>query len=557
MRFPLSKLFFAVLLTALSCFAQEQEVTFRSDTTLVEFTIIALDSKGNPVRDLKPEEITIREKSGNRSLAFFQFEGGKQEESFPELPQGTFSNRVAAAPGPPRNVTAILLDVLNTEPEDQVFAKAQVMKFLRQLAPDTRVAIYILGKDLVALHDFTDDPASLRERLALAETRLMMQKTDDISAMAIEAENFVMSFPEPLQAAMQASMTAQIELSQMINAQANENRTLKTLNSLEILGQHLSGIPGRKSVVWVSGGIQMLSVTGRMGNGQYGQIKSYENVFRDTGQKLATQGVAMYAVDARGNRGPAVLDGISAAAPQFTAGQRPGQQGMFRDNEQAAQRSNDPLPAMEKLAGMTGGRAIFNTNDMTSGIKAVASDVEGSYSLGFYSNESPDNQWRDLDVRVSRKGVKLRHPKGYLAEAPIETAKPWTEQEWGAVIYNPVGSSALPIDAKGSLSSRTDANEVTVIAQFEAEALHFQDSQDGQRLAFVELALIDKSADGTFRIKVQPMELPADADQPFQFRHTWELMPDAVNVRVILHDQLTGRHGTLDLPLKELPRVTP
>ena len=42
--------------------AQEEPLVFRGGTTLVEFTVIALDGKGNPITDLKPDEIAIREK---------------------------------------------------------------------------------------------------------------------------------------------------------------------------------------------------------------------------------------------------------------------------------------------------------------------------------------------------------------------------------------------------------------------------------------------------------------------------------------------------------------
>ncbi len=40
---------------------------------------------------------------------------------------------------------AIVVDTLNTIPEDQAAVKAQVMQYLRALAPNTRVAIYSLG----------------------------------------------------------------------------------------------------------------------------------------------------------------------------------------------------------------------------------------------------------------------------------------------------------------------------------------------------------------------------------------------------------------------------
>ena len=63
-------------------------------------------------------------------------------------------------------MTAIVIDSLNTVPEDQVAVRAQVMQYLRVLAPNTRVAVYVMGERLRILHDFTGDLEALRARLA-------------------------------------------------------------------------------------------------------------------------------------------------------------------------------------------------------------------------------------------------------------------------------------------------------------------------------------------------------------------------------------------------------
>ena len=537
--------------------AQEEPLVFRGGTTLVEFTVIALDGKGNPITDLKPDEIAIREKGRDRELAFFRFEGGEQEETSVQLPPGAFTNRPELSPGPPRNVTAILLDSLNTLPEDQIYARAQVMRFMRELAPDTRVALYMLGRNLQVLHDFTDDPASLRESIAEADTRLQMQMQDDVETMAVDAQAFIDSLPVDIQASVIPSQTALFELAQMANQQSSERRTRQTLASLETLGDHLAGIPGRKSLVWISGGIQMLSITGQMGNGPRGGIKSYEDWMRATGQKLATQGVALYAVDARGNHGSSTSGGYEAKRVRTMTRDR-GRPGIFEEQIQASQISNDPLPAMEKIAAVTGGRAIFHTNDMTRGITAVASDVKGTYSLGFYSVD-PDGKWRPIDVKVSRDGVKLRYSQGYLAEAPAKTAQPWTDEDWNRAIISPVSATSLTIDARAALAPGGDAQQISLTVQFAPRGLHFQEAENDLRLAFVELAFVDKAVNGAFTIQLQQLRLPYNAErpaEPFQVHHSWALAPGTDAVRVIVHDQLTGQFGTLDLRTAQLPRQT-
>src|SRR5712691_11858881 len=93
--------------------AGQQQPTFRAGTTLVEFTFVATDGKGNPVTDLTKEEILVTENGRPRELAFFRFEGRYTPVRPPPLPPGKFTNRGEFTPGAARNVTAIVLDAIN------------------------------------------------------------------------------------------------------------------------------------------------------------------------------------------------------------------------------------------------------------------------------------------------------------------------------------------------------------------------------------------------------------------------------------------------------------
>jgi VWFA-related protein len=286
------------------CSGQETP-TFRATTTLIEFTFIALDRKGNPVTDLTKEEISITEKGKAREVVFFRFEGGTGETPRPEgLPPGIFSNRSEVTPGPPRNVTAIVLDALNTPPRDQIWVRAQVMRYLRTMPGDMRVALYLMGNEMSILHDFTDDTDSLRARINEISTELQTQSIANVDQTVRDAEQLLDSLPPEQRAAMQGVLTAQIETEMLYNESVRERRNRKSLASLAALGNHLAGIPGRKSVVWISGGISMLSITGAMGMGPRGGFKSYEALVQKTSERLAHPGITLYLVDARGLQGP-------------------------------------------------------------------------------------------------------------------------------------------------------------------------------------------------------------------------------------------------------------
>src|SRR4051812_29591174 len=79
--------------------------TFRTSQTLIEFTIVATDSKGNPVTDLKPSDLAITDNGKPRQVAFFRFEGtvgtpAEARDRTAPLAPGLFSNRAEYTPGP-------------------------------------------------------------------------------------------------------------------------------------------------------------------------------------------------------------------------------------------------------------------------------------------------------------------------------------------------------------------------------------------------------------------------------------------------------------------------
>src|SRR5262245_37096466 len=313
---------------------------------MVELSVTALDRKGQPVTDLKLEDFTIQEGGKVRPIAFFKYEGGPSAEpnALP-LPDGLFTNRVEFTPGPPRNITALLLDELNTPVQNSMRVRAMAMKYLKALAPRTRMAVYQMSAELRILHDFTDDAESLRRGIDKALIAMPLETTIDVDKAVIEAEQFVEMFANDRQLAPYAVEIArsQLETDMLANAQARSFRLTKTVAALESLGQHLSGIPGRKNLVWISGGISISSVTGAFGNGPHGSIESFEDKVRRTSQKLAQQGIVLYVVDAKGLE-------IARSQSAEAAGALPVQgRGRFEPQQDAERLSNDTFPAMEMM----------------------------------------------------------------------------------------------------------------------------------------------------------------------------------------------------------------
>lgn len=525
---------------------------FRAGTRLVEVSVTVLDKKGHAVTGLAPPDFTVLDEGRPRPIAFFRFEGlAATAVERPRPAPGVFSNRVEDSGGPPRSITALVLDGLNTPPEDSAVARAQMMRYLKALAPETRVAIFHMGRQLSVLHDFTDDAASLRARLEKAVLGVPLEGVSDFMQSVVEAEQFVDLFADDpaLQKIVEEMMRVNLEMEAMANAAARRSRMERSLAAMESLGLHLGGIPGRKNVVWISAGFSMAAVTGAMGMGPRGGIENFESLVERTSRRLAQHGVTLYIVDARGVTVPREST-ASVQAPPPVRGR-----GRFEPQMDAERISSDPRAAMNLMASITGGRYLYNTNDLTAGFRQAVADLRGSYTLGFYAPEEPNDRWHKLRVRVNRPGMNVRHRQGYLAysvpPAPIE----WNEETWRGVISNPLGSSVIPLTVA---CEATPTAEISLRLTIDADSLDFR-AEGGNLTAELEMVFAERTPAGSVRWHAGKLTAAVPAAKWQEVRaqgvrtsRQWKPGSDASSVRVVVRDIHTGQYGTVDVPLKRL-----
>ena len=217
--------------------------------------------------------------------------------------------------------------------------------------------------------------------------------------------------------------------------------------------------------------------------------------------------------------------------------------------------SSDPRPAMELMASITGGRYLHNSNDLAAGFKQTATDMQGSYTLGFYLPGDPDDKWHKLKVRVKRSGVNLRHREGYLSESGPPQTTDWTPETWRANFSNPIGSTVIPLTAK---CERTPSGELALTILADMNALQFR--ADGDNLkADLEIGIGDFTADGSartnrnsFTASVPTAQWEEAKKAGISYQRQWKPAADVTSLRLIVHDVRSGRYGSLDVPLDKL-----
>jgi hypothetical protein len=221
--------------------------------------------------------------------------------------------------------------------------------------------------------------------------------------------------------------------------------------------------------------------------------------------------------------------------------------------------SADTKSAMQTMASITGGR-YFYPNDLTSGVDKVVTDFQGSYTLGFYAPEKPDDKWHKLTVHVNRPGLSVRHREGYLADSHVAQPVQWTEAMWRTALSNPIWSSAIPLTVA---CRRTLSGEVAVTVLVDTPALQFL--PDGENLkANLELLIGDRTAGGlphasryTVTSTVPATQWEAARQRATRYDGIWRPTANATVLRVIVHDVNSGRYGSLDVPLNTVPWDSP
>ena len=227
-----------VLLGAPAAFAQATSTAspadvpvIKSSTRLVQVNVVVTDKKGLPVQGLKKEDFRLFDGGKPQEIAFLTTESRAPHGQAQRLPPNVFSNRNDLADGSRTPTCIILMDALNTEPSDQTYARDQVVKALKSLAPHTHVAIYRLGSKLEVLRDFTDNDATLLK---------VMSESNAVNPAVFDPMR-------PRNAQDREQMRAEYA----------QDRIIPLAASFIAIANRVAEVPGRKSIIWITGGVRL------------------------------------------------------------------------------------------------------------------------------------------------------------------------------------------------------------------------------------------------------------------------------------------------------------
>jgi VWFA-related protein len=406
-------------------------LTLHSDTRRVVVDIVVTDPKGNPVTTLTRKDFSVFENNTPQTIHDFELHTITSQPDYvppklPKLPANTFAN-LAAAPAT-GNPTVLLYDVLNTPIQDQQYAHQEMVHFLRHRRPGVQVAIFVLGSKLQMLQGFTDDETQL-------EAALVRKKGGPSSSLLIGgnpgATNAagILSDTDPAASATTGISTApssqpltETEISAGLTHMESldesallDQRVEITLDALTQIGRFLSGLPGRKNLVWLSASFPAnilpdatLSATA----GDHDQsIRNYSDAMKAATDLLNLSHVAVYPVDVRGVQ---TNPGYNAGTNQTF---NPGATSFASDNLKFTQSQAAEHGTMDSIADSTGGHAFYGTNDLQEAVGDAMANGSTYYSLTYSpTNSNFDGDLRHIKVKLQEAGYTLAYRKTYFAD---------------------------------------------------------------------------------------------------------------------------------------------
>ena len=530
-------------------------------TRLVTVDIVATDSHGNMVRDLKPEEFEVSD-GGPQAIAQFSFvdkstnSGSAKLSNAAEIrPKGFYSNQaeLGRLTTPP---TLILLDALNTEGADLMQARHDMVRLLRTLSPNTPVAVYLLEQSLVAVQDFGSDPALLRAALDKA-----MSPGTKPAAMAKKDPNGPALTELVAEGGIESSVLAKTTQSLEDFEKANHTRTTDvrvatTLDTLTALAHYLGGYKGRKNLIWVSASFPIVLLPdpdfGKYTNVP-GETRVYGEKVQDAANALTDAQVAVYPVDARGLESEAPFSAAESGAPRSpktisrTVSDQLDREGYARGMKQ---------DTMDVLAQGTGGKTCKNANDLSGCVDAALVDSSSYYELAYNpQNIKWDGSFHRISVRITHSGVKLTYRRGYFARDAESLANNQSnEKRSQQICMDFLPSTAIPITAQAVAPTKSDS--IRYLMSVAPSALNFATDGQSHKLSAEMVACVYRAKGNSFQYFSR--DLPQSfSDAAYQGLlasglHGYVEAPKAGTrrVRIAVVDIETGLTGALDVPVR-------
>jgi len=457
----------------------EPSAAQRRENKLVTFEVVALDDRGQPVRGLTAEDFRLQEQDRYFRISVCRASDAVAEPEPPALAANEYSNRPSTAP--PTGVRVILFDTLH--PIDPRSARNQLARALRQYSSDDHLYLYFLTaqglqavRGIPHLSGLTEPPTPL--------TDIDLDRAYD-TALKANVDTYGMD-PNDM-----------------------------AYRSLGSLASRIAAFPGRKSIIWISRGIEISNASIRP---EYS--RDYSRLFAETSAALQRAKVSVYPVgDARGEIG------------------------------------SQSMGVLGEVAADTGGRANLNIG-VAAALDDAMADSRLTYTVGFVPDTS-DDKVHKVQIIARRSGVHLLAPTSYLAEAQRATPIERERQAVQNVALSPIELGEIGLQATMEQDGRRpdvlhfrirmNAHDLRIYP--DDEGIRFEGDLSITTVAYDSAGRASASETNEYRFHLRPEEHDAALKGGLNVSVQRAVPATAAKVRLIVFDRYSDAAGSVTIPL--------
>lgn len=588
----------------------------RITVNLVQIDVTVVDEEGRPVTDLAPEDFEVYEEGRAQKITNFSYVAPSDAKktrppSAAAIPLAGVTAKktgkpvIVAPPTPPvrlkpehvRRTVALVVDDLGLSQESSVRVRQALRKFVdEQLEPSDLVAIIRTGAGMGALQQFTTDKQQLHA--AVDRVRYNLGSRSSVSTFApIGGEGVGFAKKDDDLVLRQG-----IPATKMVDERAPDSNLTRpydqmdgfreelfsvgTLGALNFVIRGLKDLPGRKSVVLFSDGFKLY--TEDPGNRR---ILDSLNRLTDLANRAS---VVFYTIDPRGlevfgitaaddTNGPINTYGQAAINPAAHANQAerlrslnrsrgvgskpvdPSWENLDRIKENITDRRNrffETQQGLNFLAEQTGGFLVKNNNDIGGAVRRVMNDQSGFYLIAYRPDEmsfkSSARNFRSIDVKVKRSGLKVRTRSGFYNFTDEEARRPIrrsSAEQLFAALTSPFASGDMRL--RMTAASGYDFERKTHFSQsllhIDARDLVFKQQSGGLRQAVIELMAVTFGDSGkvvdmddrAYTVSIEEQDFQKAQGAGLVYTVTLPIKkPGAYQLRIAVRDTANGRTGS-------------
>lgn len=533
------------------------EPIVRITVNLVQVDVVATDRMGRQVTGLTSQDFQIFEDGRPQPVTNLVYISTRSPgESRPAIQPGGGTTPAAPMPAVPLKPSqvgrAIVLavDDLGLDFNGVWRLRNMLKKFVQEeMLPSDLVAVIRTSGGIGFLQQFTSDREQLLGAIDRIRFNFMSRSMPQFPSDPLEGSPTELWPGSPSKVAIKIATNVDGdsgESHQNKEQMSRADRVLKlhrtygTLESLGLIVNGLSRLPGRKSVLLFTGSLPLYE-------------DNYDAFLRliDRANRAA---VAVYPVDPGG----LTMPGLASSEERVSLQKPKGDSGLLGD------------PAYEKgegiytLARETGAFVVRPTNDVMASIRRILEDQSGYYLIGYTPTETTfradRNGWKfhDLKVKVNRSGVTVRTRSGFYGvtteekEKLAESADP--ARRMVAAISSPFHAEDLSLRMTAFYEFRPpEGHTVHTLSHLKADRLQFSELPDGWRMAEIELLAVVFGENGQaldlkndlYRVRARAEVFDRILRNGLIIAHDIPVKkPGPYQLRLVMRDTATNRLGS-------------